>query len=236
MKISICMTYFNRSDQLRETLKSISKFTIPDEIIIVDDASEDKADKVIKEFPSLPIIYKYISKNEKWWVNPCIPFNIGFKLCTGDLIIIQNSECAHYNDIVAYVKNNVTDKYHAFSTYSQNNKTLIEDIKFYPKSVFFCGDDGWYNHSIHRPKFYHFCSAISKENLDRVGGFDEDFANGFAYDDDAFIHDINKKRIEMINDDNGIAIHQFHYSTKPHPNAGELTQKNRDIFLTKIRR
>jgi glycosyltransferase involved in cell wall biosynthesis len=228
------MTYFNRSSQLRNTLTSISNYTIPYEIIIVDDGSSDSATPIIEEFPELPIIHVNITQKKKWWINPCMAFNIGFKLCSGDLIIIQNAECYHCDDIVKYVQENVRDNYHAFAVYSQNSTTKLNQVSFKNRAVTFGGDDGWYNHSIYRPKYYHFCAAISKLSLDKFGGFDEDFASGCAYDDDAFLLDINKAGIKKVNDDGVKAIHQYHYDTPNHiQNEGELTIRNRNLFMNK---
>ena len=67
MKISVCITTFNRADELDNTLKSISLQTrMPDEIIVSDDASKDHTAEVVKKWSArLPgrIIYQRNSSN-----------------------------------------------------------------------------------------------------------------------------------------------------------------------------
>ena len=98
MSISIVMSYHDRRKQLLKTLDSIHYFGDP-EIIIVDDASDER----IEDIPGITVIR--IEPGQKTWINPCIPFNIGFARAKGDMIIIQNPECIHIGDILKYTEN-----------------------------------------------------------------------------------------------------------------------------------
>ena len=71
------------------------------EVIAVDDCSDEdqRIDDLANRFSFLKT--HRIQKENKWYNNPCIPFNIGFSLSSGDQIIIQNDECLHYSDILA---------------------------------------------------------------------------------------------------------------------------------------
>lgn len=68
------------------------------------------------------IKYKYITSDEKKdRINPCIPYNIGFELCKGDIIIIQNAECFHVGNILQYLIDNLNENdYITFSCFSTN--------------------------------------------------------------------------------------------------------------------
>ena len=104
MKISIVTSYFNRKKLLINTLKSIKQTEFKNfEFIIVDDASnnDNKIDDLVYDFPFIKLIR--IEPEDKWYINPCIPFNIGFKNITGDIVIIQNPECFHTSDIISFV-------------------------------------------------------------------------------------------------------------------------------------
>lgn len=231
--ISIVMAYHNRPDQLYTTLKSIikSKSAKEVEIIIVDDASDVKP-KGLKDF-DLNIRLFRIKKEDKWWVNPCIPYNYGFKRATGDYIIIQNPECVHVGDLITYVKEHQErDTYHSFHCYSINVEMThkvwedlneIKNIKFrdaQPNDTNI--DEGWYNHEIYRPSYIHFCAAISKYRLDEIGGFDPRFAKGIAKEDIAFVHTLqHHKEIKMKFVANPFVIHQYHkrsWKGAGHPN------------------
>lgn len=208
--VSIVLAFFQRQDQWNRTLESIKKSQVKDyEIIMVDDASD-----IPLVCPEAKIIR--IEPKDKWYHNPCIPYNIGFKQAKGDIVIIQNPECLHVGDVLKYAVDNVKEnKYISFGCYAINT-TQTDELRdgIFPA----IGDyifstrhrNGWYNHPVHRPVGYHFCSAITKKDLYRVGGFDERYANGVAFDDDAFIRSIKRLGMEVEIPTDPFVIHQFH--------------------------
>jgi len=214
--ISIVMAYYNRQILLDETIKSIKQSKFKDwELIIVDDASLTtvrcpEATKIIR-----------IEQKDKWYHNPCIPYNMGFKEAKGDVVIIQNPECLHVGDVLSYANANIEKgKYISFGCYAVNRmqtKRIRQGIK--PEiddRMFAVGqkkrDDwnGWYNHPVHRPVAYHFCSVITKTDLKAIGGFDERYADGVAFDDDAFIRSIRRRGMNVEITTYPFVIHQFH--------------------------
>lgn len=225
--ISIVTAYYNRKQLFINTLKSIQSQNSEalHEVIAVDDGSDEneRLEDLIPEFPFLKVIR--LEKKNKWYHNSCIPFNIGFKAAKGNKIIIQNPECFHYGDIINYTEKNLTaENYLSFACFSldKNSTNGIENI-FKDKSVAEIiqknnhrvvedGDAGWYNHSVHRPKGYHFCTGITKENLQSLGGFDELFSLGIAYDDDDLLSRILKKKLNIQFIDEELVLHQNHYS------------------------
>jgi glycosyltransferase involved in cell wall biosynthesis len=234
--ISIVMAYFNRKELLDKTLESINKSNIKDyELIIVDDASDDplvcEGVKVIR-----------IDKKDKWYHNPCVPFNMGFKVAKGDVVLIQNPECYHVGDILSYIQNNIKpNHYLSFACYAMNRRDTDEfnDGKFPVLNNWMFKNperNGWYNHSYFRPSGYHFCSAIMKLDLDMIGGFDERYAGGISYDDDDFIRRIKEKmQVSIIN--NPYVLHQYHnpmsYSVDGMNKLHEINKKlfNNGILL-----
>ena len=116
-KVSIVMTAYNRKDQLRFTLETISNSIYLNlEIIVVDDASDEherfdtedrRTDYENKLYYELDVKVIRINKEDKTWINPCMSYNIGIKEATGDIIIIQNSEVCHIGDCILYVVNNL---------------------------------------------------------------------------------------------------------------------------------
>ena len=225
--ISVVTAYYNRKQLFLNTLRSIkqqnSKYLL--EVIAVDDGSDEneRLEDLVPEFPFLKIIR--LEKKNKWYHNSCIPFNIGFRAAKGDKIIIQNPECFHYGNILDYTERNLKhDLYLSYGCFSldKNSTDNIEDIfrkkeiaevinqnNDFPKKD---GDAGWYNHSIFRPKAYHFCTAITRKDLRSLGGFDELYALGIAYDDDDFLSRVKKKNLEIRFIDEEFVLHQNHYS------------------------
>jgi glycosyltransferase involved in cell wall biosynthesis len=246
VEFSIVMAYFNRKELIKNTLKSIekSKYKKYIEIIIVDDASEDNQRLEDLDF-DLNIKLIRIEKKDKTWINPSVPYNIGFKNATGNKIIIQNPECFHVGDIIESVMKNLIDGiYLSYGCYSINknslnilkntllnknwtSKNINDNIQLKNKAVSFDGDDGWYNHIKYKPSYLHFCSAITKNDLEKIGGFDERFANGIAFEDNEFLYRV-KKKLEIKFVSGPFVIHQYHNSTDY--TKRELVIKNQQIL------
>ncbi len=250
-KVSIVTTYYNRRKLFYNTLKTIEQSKYKDlvEIIAVDDASNDN--NRIDDFPdlfNLDIKVIRIEQENKWWVNPCIPFNIGFKNVNTDIVILQNPECMHFGDIIEYTINNIKDNlYLNYGCYSVDNLITerISKINFngnsinnsigkliFPlnnKGVLSDGTTAWYNHSKYRPHKLHFCSAIMKKDLDDLGGFDERYAKGIAFDDNDFLLRIQRKNINIEMIDKPFVIHQFHGNTA-YPEKQQLVQRNAILY------
>ena len=213
------MAYYNRKKLLENTLYTIQDSDFKDlEIIIVDDAScsEEKINDAIKNY-NLDIKLIEINQKEKSWTNPCIPNNIGFKQASGDVIVLQNPECVYRGNILKHVNDNIKkNTYINYACYSLD-KNLTEMIRpdytiILPKDKVALenGVIGWYNHSSFKKTCFNFCSAILKEDLYELGGFDERYANGIAYDDNELLTRIQKKKMNIVTVDFPFVMHQFH--------------------------
>jgi glycosyltransferase involved in cell wall biosynthesis len=215
-KISIVMAYFNRREQLINTIKSIEKSNYKNiEVIIVDDCSnEDEKVKYFINEINKNIFVKLITidnKDEKI-VNPCVAYNIGFKHATGDIIVIQNPEIMHVYDCLQYVANNLEhnnlehNEWLTLNCYGspgfQYNEILYaktddelfslvdeSNSKIGGNSIR-CDDvGGWLNHHSNHFVAYHYFGAIHKRDLfiKMGGGFADVFKHGIGGDDDEFI-------------------------------------------------
>jgi len=218
--VTIVMTYWNRKRQLENTLKSIKQYGHDVKIIIVDDASTDGNDISCFEEENV----KIITMKNKTWINPCIPFNTGLALADTDIVILQNAECIHNGDIVGHVINNIEKgtylNYSAFSIDSALTERVyageeINSIINPYLTRYINAWIGWYNHPIYRPEMLHFCSAITREDLYELGGFDERYYNGLGYDDNEFILRIQNKGMTVKIIENPLVVHQFHKPFHP---------------------
>jgi len=225
--ISIVMAYYNRLKLLENTLKRIEASVVKDvEIIVVDDFSDVDHD------PS-PLIEKYahlkvklikmadIDKKKKY-INPCIPYNVGFKYVSGDKVIIQNPECIHYGDVIHFVQNNCNNSnYFSFNCYALSELDTIKfnqsgEVVFHDSKSDYT-NSGWYNHHIYNPNGWHFTSCITTENLKKLNGFDERFAYGYGFDDMEFLHRIKLLNLNISLVYSPIVIHQYHGKTEKTP-------------------
>jgi glycosyltransferase involved in cell wall biosynthesis len=202
---AIVCTYYNRQEQLLRTLESFTQYD-PNEfrVVIVDDGSDEDIKLPITRF-EVVVLKTY----RKTWLQGDPAWNIGFYyalLKNPNVVILQNAECYHEGDILSYAKR-VTDKtYISFGCYSQskNGKTINN------KCASFGGDSAWYNHPVYRPTGYHFCSAITANNLRKINGFDERFSFGVGYDDDYLLHQIKCLGLKVEITEEPFVIHQWH--------------------------
>ena len=242
--ISIVTGYYNRKKLFEETLRTIKNSEVKDiEVIAVDDGSDprERLENLKSDYPFLKIIR--LEKEDKWYINPCIPFNIGLREAKGDKIVLQNPECLHVHDVLKCVEEELDDsKYMSFACYavdSNQNKnvpkfsrdgSLPEYVSTLPQQTYRGYDTpGWYNHSRFRPTHFHFCAAISRNNMAKLNGFDERLAGGIGYDDDEIVARIRMLGINMVIKDDVQVVHQYHSSLWEHPNGAYLCEMNRRI-------
>ena len=251
MKISIVMAYHNRRLLLTKTLESLTNTKCTNfEVIVVDDASDE--DQRIEHLQSMFKFLKVfrIEPSEKWWRNPCIPNNIGFSKATGDVVVIQNPECLHIGDILYHIYNNwKRNRYLVYGCYAidqQKTEQLLPYLGSDTEAILSIVEptnnipldqcphmNRWYQHSEYSPRCFNFCTAIGKKELDFMGGFDDDFADGIGYDDTEFIARIKNRYLDIIMVDEPMVIHQWHPFTNYSGKNWDLHMKNKAIYENK---
>ena len=236
VKISIVMSYINRSTQLKHTLHTIRKSSYKNiEVVVVDDGSipEHRLEQFIMDF-DMEVVLIRIEPQDKKWINPCVPYNIALDKATGDIIIIQNPEVCHVGDIITYCKENASDdKYITFSVISSLNEAENHKIYNYQGEeldiVNAFAAHSWYNHPIHRNSQFHFLSCMTRKTLEKVGGFNEDFKNGLSYDDDEFVGRLRKvTNCITLPPEKYFGIHLWH------PGGSAFYDKKVDLLETLI--
>lgn len=253
-KISIISTYYNRKLELWRTLKTMEKSTVKDfEYIIVDDgsSSEHRLEDFLDVFSFLKL--KRIEPKDKTYYNPCIPYNIAIAMAQGDIVILQSPECMYIGDPIQHALDNVVyDKYLVYSCYSLSHNSTIKlnDIDF-NSSISITEDnitktignfanrscdkygryDSWFTHPIYRAIPYNFLSAMTMKDMRELGGFDERFADGHAFDDTDFLARIEKKKMKIDIVEKPYCLHQFHLPVLNNiPNFTERERKNRKLY------
>lgn len=239
--ISIVMTTCNRSKQTYYTLDTICRSSFKDiQIIIVDDTiciepsicGLDKWDLIsVDKLMEYNLHIEYIKIIKKFWINPCVNYNLGFRFIKGDRVIIQNGEVCHIGDVISNVDSNLPvlggdgscsdKKYLVYDVMAMANLNCnealynIEPIYSNMKQFNFLYSI-WYQHSTERNKGYHFLTTLRSCDLKSVGGFDLDYAMAICYDDDNFIlklkHNAHLEFINITNNNEVFGIHQWHPS------------------------
>ncbi|KKL91832.1 hypothetical protein LCGC14_1890740 [marine sediment metagenome] len=258
------MAYYNRKPQLLKTLDSINESTIKEfEIIIVDDGStpEHRLDEEeLHKHCDCNINLVEIDRDLKTWINPCMAHNIAFSLAKGDKVVIQNPETYHMGDILAHVNAHLLPTtYLTYRTIALNEpdtngmptKINVPEIASYMIPIInntsavkgnpHVGQTIWYNHAKYRPVHYHFISAMTKENLHRLGGFDERYKDGRSYDDNEFLIRIDRLGLKKLIINDPMAIHLYHplfSSLSEGTNNADIyrniTLKEKDILIQKL--
>lgn len=220
------MTYYNRLPQLLKTLDSFDVYTDDFSVVVCND-SEEELMLPKKKYP-----ITVVSVENKKWIDNEVVYNQGIIEALKDkpeVIILQNAECAHVGgDILQFVKRNINDSiYFSFACYSLSEKQKLDNFTIKAKEFSFRGE-GWYNHSIYRPKGYDFCSAISTTNLIKLNGYDERLAYGWAYGDDDFLNRVTLLGLKVHIIDYPYVVHQWHY-TNP-VNKREAVSRNKKLY------
>lgn len=217
MKISIAIQYYNRKPLLINTLNSIRNTSIDKtniEIIIVDDASTEmhSIDDIPKIFPDLDIKTFAFTSDEKWWHCPVIPINKSIAMATGDVVVLLCAECMFVGDILEDIQNRIKlNSYLVYSTLSLNehDTSLLSNMTY--DEIYTSQFDGdWYQHSQINNHKFNFCSAIMREDLMQLGGFDERYALGVDYGDADFVLRLERYGIQFVTIDFPYVYHQHH--------------------------
>ena len=235
MKIVIVMTYFDRQIQLDNTLYSFAKTKHDDfEVIIVDDCSLVEPEIGLHDFD-----ISVIKPKKKQWIDGSPAYNMGIIEAlkrNPDIIILQNAETYHVGDIISYSKQ-VTDKtyisYGCFNLSRLNTFQThsIEDIiRENNNHALNNEDNAWLNHKTIRQMGYHWCSAITADNMRKINGFDERFSDGYCFEDDEFLARVRALGLEVEITDSPFVVHQWHDRNYVPKNWSQLFEVNRTLF------
>lgn len=261
-KICIVMTYYNRIEQLTNTLKTIEETQYPKElieVICIDDRSviEPCILDLSKYSYNIKLIYSNFERDNDI-INPSYAYNNAFKYINGEYIIIQNAECMHIGDIISYAVNNLTkNNFISFPCWATPNESVSKELfdnrknynniaeiininsnklEDYPLEL-----KGWYNEKSLRPECLHFCNAMHIDVLKKNGLFNIQINKLLGFDDNDFAERLmfNNDLDIIIPDHNYelFVVHQYHGKyNKPRPHGIFLNShdKYRKIYNNRI--
>jgi len=220
IEVSIVMPSRNRAPLLRVTLESIARQCFPSlEIIVVEDGKDNVE---TEEACALYGARYFLRKNrpDVPYSNPSVVMNIGLRRAEGEIIILQNAECAHAGpDVIEKL---------AVPHRARKNLAVFAAVSARtPEGA----HDHWYVHPVadagQRPFF--FCGSLRREVVHRLRGFDEDFKL-YGWDDDDFAVRLACEGIEFSFREDIIVHHQWH----PGTNCYGL-QSNVEVYQRKVK-
>jgi GT2 family glycosyltransferase len=255
------MAYYNRPELLRNTLwayrhlhDDLSRF----EFVIVDDGSDPGlgADKVVEEF-SDSLDAKVFRRTDKRGHNPAVPINASVQKASADIIVITNPEALPLTPVLNAVEQSapsISGAYLVSACYSLSEssqrvidaldptdpsfiESISKGIRLIPRAATFDGDDGWYEHPAFLSRGLYFFAAMPRKDFIAMGGIDEDFQEGSAWEDTDFIRRLVQRNTRMGYLEGAACLHQHHYtkpaSTRPHDWS---SHDNKALFEQKARR
>lgn len=233
------MAFQDRHEQLHRTLRSYAQSAYKDfRVVIVDDCSEQ--DIVLEPLPFEVEIKKI---TEKTWINSGVVFNIGFNIALKykpDVIMITSPECYHVGDVISYASTVTDSNYLSFACFKVNKDidedifTLIENnnhIIRYNQDGTWSEPGAWGNHSILDPIYVHYASAITTENLIKINGFDERFAQGVSFEDEYLVRQISWLGLKNNIIDYPFVVHQWHSSWQTIDRVPQMWDRNYRVLL-----
>lgn len=214
MSISVICACKNRNHALRVSLNSWLNFKEITEIIIVDWNSDDP----VEQFLSLDDRIKVIRVNDKQYFNQPQPLNLALSLASGNRILKLDTD---------YVMN---PYYNFFESYSIDSNSFVSGKIPYKSPEFWseklqCFTIDKANMSVGELKdyyntyneYYKYLTGllfIDKDNLVKVGGYNENLGKYYAFEDDEIY-----QRLELL----GLEHKKLYYDHRlhhiPHPDS-----------------
>ena len=223
--ITIVMTTHNRPEQTLFTLKTIANSGYDNvHVVLIDDYVHILLYDA--ELVGFGVHISYVRIKNKFWTNPCVSFNIGFRYVTSPRVIIQSAEVCHTGDVISYVDTHLKEGTYLsfdvlnFAGRAQNFLLHTRKSTSYKDTYTLRNYKGhwpWYQHHKTANNNLHFLTAITKKDLDKVGWFDLDYSIGSCWDDNAFIDKIKLVGLQVCSINNEqekvMGIHQWHKQT-----------------------
>lgn len=224
MKYSILMPYHNRLPQLQETLRSLRTWYGDrndwEVILAVDGKSAEQIPlerALAWNAEGLPVVRKRCLPQK---CSPVRLYNIAARIACGEFFIITNPECLHSTNVLQGLDRIFADRPEVYAVCACVAQKA--DGSFLQ----------WYQHSLKRNARLHFCSALSRENFFKAGGFDERYAEGYCWDDNDFRDSIEAAGIPTVVRDDLLVSHQHHEKVRP-GNWKALWDHNRRVYEEK---
>lgn len=193
--ISIIISSFSRLPLFIKSFETIRHQLIEgDELVIVEDGKNTEWQKFLNDYK---VKYQYVKTNNKEYRSGCMAKNIALKLARNPIVVINDPEVMHLTPCITQIK---------------------EHLAKYPDSFVTAGDayfgkqegDTYGSQSGH---IWHsqapFVAGVYKENLVRIGGWDERF-KFWGNDDNDLMHRLGLSGTHhMVNDEMSF-FHQWH--------------------------
>ena len=257
-RISVTMAYYQRPDLLRNSLWAYHHLhpgRDDVEFVVVDDksAEELKAKPVVEELRDVLDI-KLFYREDKTGTNPAQPINISVKQASGETLVITNPETLPLTPIldqldaagvpqgsymIAPCYSVSEEKQKIIAGLDPTKPSFVDDIRerlqMNDRQAVRDGDDAWYVPPRLCPRALYFFAAMPRADFIDIGGIDEDYQMGYAWEDTDFINRLAMKGTQMSFLDGAVVLHQHHYTSPASEGAVALDRRENDqLFQSKM--
>jgi len=212
MNISLICACKNRYNALRISLSSWLAFDEIKEIIIVDWNSDDPLNHLTK----LDERIKIVRVEDKEYFNQPQPLNLAASLATGDYILKVDTDYifnTYFNFIQSYKPEN--DSFTSGRPNYDNPEVYNQELDAYTvdRNSMSLEELNTYFNS-YSPFFKYLTGLlfISKENFNKIGGYNENLGKYYAYEDDEIF-----QRLELLGLKENKINFDHHLIHLPHP-------------------
>lgn len=224
----LLITTFNRSPQLNKSLERLTRLTLPDEVLVINDGGQDNCEETVRNFEGrLPIRYIY-NHNIEWSICS-MARNIGIKNTDCDIVITAEPEILFMTDVVTQMlqkHQEIPEKVISAGTiYHMGEKaTLHEDMITDPVNHMLLEAVSETSHNTNpvTPTGYAkirgwtapFAALYRREWLMDINGWDESFKS-WGYDDTDLLTRLSFNGIQQSIEEEIQCIHQWHQKLPP---------------------
>ena len=210
MLYSIIVPVYNRPDEIRELLESLTKQTVKRfEVLIIDDGSEKRCEQVVQNFSGKLDVRYYYKENSGQGFSR----NFGFERAKGDYFVVFDSDCLipprYFETVSEFLKKNPVDCWGGPDRAHHTFSPIQKAINFSMTSFLTTGGTRGKKRrvGVFHPRSFNM--GISREVFEKTGGYrithmgeDLEFSiriikHGFktALIEDAFVY--HKRRTDL---------------------------------------
>jgi len=193
--VSIVIPYFKRERLLQENLENYRRLypNLQMEFIVVNDGDEPPdVDCTVINLP-----------RKNYPLNPCVPINIGVRAAKYDLCCITGAEIFHREPILYEMANETEQSFYSWVTaacWSEERKlfdchTRINKRKHKVKEI-------------SEQAGFHFFAMFHRSFFLGFGGMDEEYRNGYCFDDNDLICRLDQNGAKFTCFDDFIVDHR----------------------------
>lgn len=166
---SVVIPIYNRPDEIKELLESLTKQTFTNfELIIVEDGSKIKCEDICNEFKDKLNIQYYFKENSGQGFSR----NFGFKKATGDYYIVFDSDCIipkdYFETVDQFLNENPLDAFGGPDAALDSFTIVQKAISYSMTSFFTTGGIRGGNKQLEKFRPRSFNMGISKEVFEKL--------------------------------------------------------------------